>query len=71
LSLQAVFITILILYQSTPYEAYEAYEGILFVHKDPFFCTQRYLFVPTSSLPFSPRHLIIVPSSPLFCPSFF
>jgi hypothetical protein len=49
-------ITFLSLYQSIPYEAYK---GILFVHKDPHFCTQRYSFVPTSSSPFSPIHLII------------
>jgi hypothetical protein len=42
-----------------PEHPYEAYKRILFVHKDPFFCTQRYLFIPTSSPPFSPSHLII------------
>ena len=46
------------------------YKGILFVHKDLFFCTQRYLFVPTSSSPFSSSHWSS-PSSPLFSPSFF
>jgi hypothetical protein len=55
-------VTFLSLYQSIPYEAYK---GILFVHKDPFLCTQRYLFVPPCSPPFSPSHFIIPPSSPL------
>jgi hypothetical protein len=59
-------ITFLSLYQSIPYEAYK---GILFLHKDHFFCTQRYLFVPTSSPPFCLSHVIIPSSSPLFSPS--
>ena len=50
---------------------YEAYIEILFVYKDPPFCTQRYFLVPTRSFPFSPSNLIIPPSSPLFSPSFF
>jgi hypothetical protein len=57
-----ISITFLSLYQNNPYEAYK---GILFVYKDAFFCTQKYLFVPTSSPPFSPSHLII----PLLCRS--
>jgi hypothetical protein len=51
-------ITFLSLYQSIPYEAYK---GILLLHKDSFFCTQRYLFIPTSFSLFSPSHLIIPP----------
>jgi hypothetical protein len=60
--------TFLSLYQSVPYEAYK---DPFFAYKDPNFRTQIHLFVPTSSPPFSTSHLIIIPSSLLFSPSFF